>query len=181
MKKLIFSTTIFLILFTVGCQENSITDPVSTESINKDQNPDAYLHDFISLEGTLNDPYPIGNSHYIISGQIEYELRTVYVDPMLPTAKRYASLNLTTNAEFRYLCTVCLPSETDQLAELISDVSEEFVPLGGNFVSLLEKSFAIQGREDGMTLKCRFLVTPGGMELSAMWLALIDNDVVATK
>ena len=181
MKKLFLTIVVFSVLFIIGCQENSITDPVSTESINKDQNPGTYLHDFISLEGALNDPYPIGNSYYIISGQIEYELRTVYIDPMLPTAKRYTSLYFTTDAEFRYLCTVCSPPETDPIAGFISDVSEEFVPLGENFVSLLEKSFTIQGREDGMILKCRFLVTTGGIELSAMWLALPDNNVVSTN
>jgi len=181
MKNLFLPILVSSILLLIGCQENSITDPVSTESINKDQNPGTYLHDFISLEGALNDPHPIGNSFYIINGQIEYELRIVYVDPLLPTAGRYASLYLTTNAEFRYLCTVCSQPETDQLAEFISDVSEEFVPLGGSNVSLLEKSFTIQGREDGMTLKCRFLVTASGMGLSSMWLALPDNNVVAAN
>lgn len=180
MKQLLFSFVFFSVLFVIGCQENSITDPVSTESINKDQSPAPYQHGFILLEGALNDPYPIMNSFYIISGQIEYEHRIIYVDPMLPAAQRYVSLYFITDAEFRYLCTVCSPSETDQLAGFITDVSEEFVPIGGNYVSLLEKTFTIQGREDGMILKCRFLVTTGGIELSAMWLALQDNNVVAT-
>lgn len=175
MKQLLFSLVFFSVLLVIGCQENSITDPVSTESINKDQNPGPYLHDFISLAQMLSDPHPIGNSYYIISGQIEYELRMIYVDPMLPTAMRYASLNLKTTAEFRYLCTVCSPPGTEQIVGFISDVSEEFVPLGGNCVSLLEKTFVIQGREDGMVLKCRFLVTTGGVELSAMWLSLPDD------
>ena len=179
MKNLFLPILTFLILLLIGCQENSITDPSSTEPIKKDQTPGPYLHDFISLESTLSDPYPIGNSYYIINGQIEYELRIIYEDPMLPTAQRYASLYFITNAEFRYLCTVCSPPQSLRLAGFISDVSEEFVPIGGNYVSLLEKTFTIQGREDGMVLKCRFLVTTGGIELSAMWLALTDNDVVA--
>jgi len=181
MKKLLFSL-VAAVLFVIGCQENSITDPVSSESVNKEQvgTSDTYLHDFISLEGALNDPYPIGNSFYLINGQIEYELRTVYIDPMLPTAQRYASLYFTTNADLQYFCTVCSPSPEDELTGFIADVSEDYVPLGGNFVSLLEKTFTIQGREDGMVLKCRFLVTTSGMELSAMWLALQGDNVVAT-
>ena len=181
MKKLLFSLVV-AVLFVIGCQENSITDPVSSETVNKEQvgTSDTYLHDLISLGGALNDPYPIGNSFYLIYGQIEYELRTVYIDPMLPTAQRYASLYFTTNADLQYFCTVCSPSPEDELTGFIADVSEDYVPLGGNFVSLLEKTFTIQGREDGMVLKCRFLVTIGGMELSAMWLALQGDNVVAT-
>jgi hypothetical protein len=183
MKNLFISLVTAAVLFVIGCQENSITDPLATEPVDKVQagTPDTYLHGFISLEGALKDPYPIGNSFYLINGQIEYEQRTVYADPMLSTSQRHASLYFTTDAEFRYLCTVCPPSAEDDLAGFISDVSEEFVPIGGNYVSLLEKTYTIQGRDDGMTLKVRFLVTSGGVELSAMWLALSNENAVATN
>ena len=36
---------------------------------------------------------------------------------------------------------------------------------------LLEKSFPIQGRTDGLVLVCRFLVTTEGVGLSERWLA----------
>ena len=182
MKNLFVYLVVATVLFVLGCQENSIIDPVANGPIEKVRpvTPNTYIHDFIRLDGALNDPYPIGNSFYIISGQIEYEQRTVYVDPMLSTSQRHASLYLTTDADFRYLCTVCPPSEEDNLAGFISDVSEELVPIGGNYVSLLEKTFTIQGRGDGMVLKVRLLVTPSGTELSAMWLALPNTSAVAT-
>jgi hypothetical protein len=183
MKNLFVYIVVATVLFVLGCQENSIIDPVAQGLIEKVRpgTPNTYIHDFIRLDGALNDPYPIGNSFYLINGQIEYEQRTVYVDPMLPTSQRNASLNLTTDADFKYLCTVCPPSEEDDLVGFISDVSEELVPIGGNYVSLLEKTYTIQGREDGMALKVRFLVTSGGVELSAMWLALSNENVVATN
>jgi hypothetical protein len=183
MKILFVSLVVATVLFVLGCQENSITDPLANKPIEKVQpgTSNTYIHGFIHLNGALNDPYPIGNSFYMISGQIEYEQRTVYVDPMLPTSQRHASLYLTTDAEFKYQCTVCPPSEEDDLAGFISDVSEELVPIGGNYVSLLEKTYTIQGRDDGMILKVRFLVTSGGVELSAMWLALSNENVVATN
>jgi len=183
MKNLFVSLVVISVLSVIGCQENSITDPIANEPVDKAQSgiPDTYLHGFIPLEGALNDPYPIGNSYYIVTGIIEYEQRTVFVDPMLPTAKRYASLYLITEADFQYLCTVCQPSEEDKLVGFISDVSEEYVALGGNCVSLLEKSFTIQGREDGMILKVRFLVTSGGVDLSTMWLALPIANEIATN
>jgi hypothetical protein len=182
MKNLFVSLVIVTVLFVLGCQENSITDPVANEPTEKIQpgTPNAYIHGIIRLEGALNDPHLIGNSFYLIIGQIEYEQITAYVDPMLPTSQRHASLNLTTDADFKYFCTVCPPSAEDDLEGFISDVSEELVPIGGNYVSLLEKTYVIQGRNDGMVLKVRFLVSSGGVELSAMWLAFLHRSVTAT-
>jgi len=182
MKNLFISLVTVLVLFVIGCQENSITDPIANESANKVQavTPDTYFHGVIPLEGVLIDPYPIGNSFYRISGQIEYDFTILYTDPIPSSPQRYASLYFETSADLRYFCTVCSPSELDELSGFIAEVSEDFVPLGGNFASLLEKTFTIQGREDGMVLKVRFAVTNDRIELSAMWLALPNANVVAT-
>lgn len=182
MKNLIISLAAASVLFVIGCQENSITDPIANDSSNKVQaaTPDTYFHGVIPLEGVLCDPYPIGNSFYRITGQVEYDFRILYMDPIPPAPQRYASLYFETNADLRYFCTVCSPSELDELSGFIAEVSEDFVPLGGNFASLLEKTFTIQGREDGMVLKVRFAVTNDRIELSAMWLALPNANSLAT-
>lgn len=182
MKNLFISLVVVSFLFTIGCQDNNITEPISNQLVDKiaSASSDTYQHGFITLEGALNDPHLIGNSFYLITGQIEYELRTVIFDPMLPAAQRYVSLYFTTNADFRHLCTVCAPSVEDNIAGFISDVSENYVPCGGNYVSLLEKTYSIQGRNDRMMLKVRFLVTLSNIELSAMWLALPDVNTEAT-
>ena len=179
MKNLIISLAAASVLFVVGCQENSITDPIANESSSKVQTetPDTYLRGIILLEGVLRDPYHIGNSFYRINGQIEFEQRFVTGEPIYQFSKRSAALYFTTNADLRYFCTVCPPEEEDQLAGFIADVSEDYVLLGGNYVSLLEKSFKIQGREDGMVLKVRFLVSNSGVELSTMWLELPKSTI----
>jgi hypothetical protein len=162
------------VLLFVGCQENSITDPIATEAVDKVQvgTGDTYFHGIILLEGALNDPYPVGNSFYRISGQIEYEQKSVHENPMLIVTQRYASLHFNINADLQYVCTVCPPSEEDNIEGIISAESEDLVTLAGSSVSLLEKTYTIQGRDDGMTLKVRFLVTANGTELGAVWLAL---------
>ena len=38
-------------------------------------------------------------------------------------------------------------------------------------IYLLEKYFDVQGREDGLILVCKFLVTTDGVGLNEMWLA----------
>ena len=48
-------------------------------------------------------------------------------------------------------------------------------------MSLLEKTFTIQGRDDGMVLKVRFSVSNDRIELNAMWLALPNANAVATE
>ena len=183
MKNLIISLFTASVLFVSGCQENSITDPTENQSVDKvkSESPGTYFHGVIPLESVLDDPYPIGNSFYRISGQIEYDIRMIYGDPILNVGKRYLSVNLEANADLQYVCTVCQPSVNDELYGSISEVSEAYVPLGGNTVSLLEKTFTIQGRDDGMVLKVRFSVSNDRIELNAMWLALPNANAVATE
>lgn len=180
MKNLFVSLVAGSVLFVIGCQENSVTDPIPEQPVEKVQPVDTYFHGTIRLESVLRDPYPIMNSHYIISGQIDYNFRVIQTDPMPPSPQRYLSLHFETNADLQYFCTVCSPSPEDELDGFIADISEDYVPLGGNFVSLLEKTFSIQGREDGMVLKARFLVTYHRIELGAMWLALPNVNSIAT-
>jgi hypothetical protein len=177
MKNLIISLVAASVLFVIGCQENSITDPAANEPSNKVQSeiPAVYLSGVIPLNSALKDPYPLGNSYYKIYGQIEYDLRIINDnngDPKVQFSKRYASVYFTTDASLSYFCTVCSPSYEDELAGFISDVSEEYVALGGNYVSLLEKTFSIQGRTDGMVLKVKFNVSADRVEINSMWLAL---------
>lgn len=182
MKNLILSLLAASVLFVIGCQENPITDPIADQPVEKPQVgiPDTYLHGSIRLQSALKDPYPIMNSYYIINGTIDYDYRIFFADPMPPAPQRYASIYMTIEADFRYLCTVCTPSPEDDLAGFISEVSEELVPLGGNYVSLLEKTYTISGRNDGMVLKARFAVTDSDISLSAMWLALPNANELAT-
>jgi hypothetical protein len=163
-----------------GCQENSITDPETTSTRDKVKTDEVYKHDFIQLQATLIDPKPVGNSYYIINGQIEYEHRMFGPIPSLPPNRFYVSLSLSINADLRYFCSVCPLPVQDELAGFISENIEEYVPLNEHFIALLEKTFIIQGSEDGMVLKCRFLVTYNGIQLSAMWLALQNKSVTAT-
>ena len=79
MKNLFVSLVAASVLFVIGCQENSITDPLANEPVNKVQSdiPDPYISGIIPLQGVLSDPHHIGNSFYRISGQIEYELQNI--------------------------------------------------------------------------------------------------------
>ncbi|MBK9097736.1 MAG: hypothetical protein IPM14_06315 [bacterium] len=179
MKNLIVSLMIISLTFIVGCHENSITNPVTNENAKKYDNKsdDTYLHETIRLEGALRDPYPVMNSFYIVKGQIDYDLRVFRTERSSPAQQFYASIYLTTEAEFRYLCTVCSSSPEDSVVGFISNISEELVPLSGSSISFLEKAYTISGRQDGMVLIIRFTVTNYRVELNTMWLALADKRI----
>jgi hypothetical protein len=182
MKTLLLTLTTISLAFFIGCQENSITDPVVNVPVNKDQSaaPDKYFQGTIPLESLLADPYPVINTFYRITGQIEYRFSIYIADPIPPAPQRYLSVRFETNADLQYICTVCPPNEEDNLAGFIADVSEDYIALSGNRTSLFEKTFSIQGREDGMVLKVRFLVTDNRIGLNAMWLALPNANSLAT-
>jgi hypothetical protein len=183
MKTLFLTLVFFLLALFTGCQENSITDPLTTELGNKVQTeiPAPYIHGFIPLEGLLNDPYPVGNSFIRIIGQVEYDLRTLYVNTINSGAQRYLSVNIMIDADLAYFCTVCYPDIEDVLVGFISDVSEELIPFAGNSISLLEKTYSIDGREDGMVLRIRFLASSDNLKIKAMWLELPESLAITTS
>jgi hypothetical protein len=182
MKKLFLTLVTFSILFVVGCQENSITDPLTVEPTNKVQQPDPSNQGTITLERMLTDPYPVMNSYFLLNGAIDYEHTLLYLDPIPPNGQYVVSLNLSVTADLTYFCTVCSPPNADTLAGSISYESNDeiFLSVWEDDIFLLEKSFPIQGREDGMVLRCNFHVTTNGIELNEMWLELpatdLDND-----
>jgi len=182
MKNLFSSLVVAVILTAIGCQENTITDPIKNDSVDKVNpgTPDTYIQGTIPIKATLNDPYPIGNSFYNISGQITYELRILYVDPPPPAPQQYISFNMQIDADLVNICTVCQPSMEDELSGFISEVSEALIPFNGNTFSTLERSFLVQSREDGMTLKVNFSVSNDRVQINAMWLALPNSITDAT-
>lgn len=170
---------VVIISFT-GCQENNITEPVAGFDKESRGTADTFFRGIIRLNGVLDDPYPVGNSFFRISGEVEFEMQNILANPELITTQRFANIHLVTNAEFQYVCTVCSPSPEDELSGFLSEVSDEKVALAGSSVTLLEKNYTIQGRDDGMLLKIRFIVSNSGVELSAMWLALPNVNPGAT-
>ena len=166
MKQLLFSLVVFSILFVIGCQENSITDPVSAESIKKDQTTvDPFTSGVIPLEGVLVVPGGF-QSYYDIQGQINYTHELVLLSPGPRVPQYYIDLNLSVRA--------VLTDEGHNVFRISSE-SEDFVHVSEDGISILEKSFSVLGRRDGLVLVCRFLLTTDGIGLSSMWLGFDDG------
>jgi hypothetical protein len=166
MKQLLSSLVLFFVLFITGCQENSITDPVSTESIKKDQTTgDPLTSGVIPLEGILVVPGGF-QTYYSIEGQINYTHELVPLDPAPPAPQYYIDLTLSVRAAL---------TDGGNNAFRISSQSEDTIYDSGDRTYILQKSFPVLGRNDGMVLICRFLVTTDGIELTAKWLAFSDD------
>ena len=174
MKKLFLTTVIFSVLVIIGCQENSITDPIKVEPTSKVQQTDLSNQGTITLEGMLADPNPVTNSYYIINGEIQYQHTLIFLDPIPPNLQYSIALNLSVTADFKNFCTACEPQISELSDGTISIETNDNVYVSDDGISLLEKTFPIQGREDGMVLVCRFLVTTDGVGLNEMWLELPD-------
>lgn len=172
MKNLLLTTTVFSLLLLIGCQESSITDPVSDDSLKKDVTSNTYHQGTIVLERVLQDPNNVMNSYFLIQGEIEYEHELVYLDPIPPAPQFYVSLNLSIEAE---LSDINAPNgPVWMISGEATDLIYEFD--GGTYT--LMKTFSIQGRTDGMYLVCWFTVTSNGIELDTMSLELADIDPV---
>ena len=186
MIKLLFPLVVLFILFVIGCQENSITNPVQLDGKgNVQKNADPHVNNgIITLEGMLRNPYPVMNSYYLINGKIKYQ-QTLEVFDAIPRNHQYLiSRDLSVSADLTDYCTVCGPPFTGISTGTISIETNNIIYMceDGSCIYLLEKSFPIQGRTDGMVLMCRFSVRMDSIELNAMWLKLPDiNDITANQ
>ena len=96
MKKLFLSLVVFSILFVIGCQENTITDPLSTNSpgmqgITNGIAVKNVVPGVISFENELTSPYPANTiiECFIVAGAIEVVHKVFPVnDQLLPAIAR---------------------------------------------------------------------------------------------
>jgi hypothetical protein len=169
MKKLLLTTAVFSVLLIIGCQENSITDPIDQQDLQKNDDP-LVQQGTIALDGLLVDPSVPFNSNLTISGQIDYMHSIELVDPMPPAPQYYVVLSLSVDAS------LISRDSANEPYMFVTSESEDviYVPVEG--IYLLEKYYNIQGREDGMVLICKFLVTTDGVGLNEMFLALTENN-----
>lgn len=165
MTKLFLTLVLCFILFALGCQEHSITDPLLSEVAEKDNfQKDTYNHGFIKLDGMLADPSRPFNCCLEIRGVIEYEHKLVLIGPTKPASSYYVSLKLIIEAELfdPY-------SPTDPIWP-VSESSIDKIDVQPERVQSFIKYFRVQGREDIMYLACKFIVTTDDIRLDGIWL-----------
>lgn len=183
MKKLFFSLVFFSLLLVVGCQENSVTDPVSPGEVQRANIPEVTsTTGTIPLDGIVKYPGP-GNTYYTLKGSISYNLQLIPREsvPAAHTSLNSAektSTNEPISAAVPYYIRVAIyinatlnnSERTTVNTSYISSgsVSYLYKSVGGYYK--LEKSYSFKGRNDNLSLMCRFLVTSHTIALDGRWL-----------
>jgi hypothetical protein len=87
--------------FIVGCQENSIIDPINAGSLRDTQLPKAQQVNSLPLNAILHVPGNVHNSFVEIIGTVAYQATAVPLDPIPPNPQYAVRLNLIVNAKMR--------------------------------------------------------------------------------
>ena len=174
MIKLLFSCVLVLALLIIGCQENSITNPVDNPA-GSNKNSSSTVSGSIELLQRLDTPYPVFNAYFDLQGVISYQMTLYPLDPNPSLPQISVVLDLSIDANLTSICTVCAPLVNNTPAGVVSDQTSDALQLNESGYDILVKTFTIQKREDSMVLKVRFYVYTGEVTIDAIWLELSDG------
>ncbi len=149
----------------VGCQENSITDPVAVGASETLQLSKTQPVNSLALNAILHEPGHLHNSFVEIAGAAAYQATVVPLDPIPPNPQYAIRLNLTSDATLR-------PYNSNGPVWSISGSSEEWAAMPEGGAAFVTRRYQIEGRSDGMLLTLKFRVTLTSVELNGMWLEL---------
>ena len=179
MKNLFLFVVAAFVLFVLGCQENAITDPLSTDSpgvqavtnetADKDIPQDFTDHpNIIKFQKELKSPFTTFYNHtFVVGGTIKFEHNVDYLNPPGPLYR--VTVNLSINAELK---------ETwlgGSASWAITGETKDVIYLSGNHSVILVKYFKVERRRDGMMLACRFGIDKDGVALIDLWLTSPDG------
>ena len=157
-----------MFVFVLGCQENTIINPLPVEVINK-KITNNNVTSVIILQRVLNNPYPVFNTYYQISGQLQYEITTVNSENTQFQAQQHLLVHLCITADLTEFCTVANYSSEIFAGSIVCESDDEIFVSG---TYLLEKSYTIEGRDDEMKLVCLYSIADRQLTLDAVWLEL---------
>lgn len=168
MKKMLFILVGSSLLLFIGCQENTITDPVSNEAAGNLKSEISSGYNLIKLDRLLPDPSVPFKNYLTLSGTVEYAQRAIYLDPVPPISQKLVYLQLSMNAEIKD------PHSSADVFWTISGKSEDNIRLSDDDLVVLTKYYKVQGRDDGLGVVCEFEVTTSGVKLGSVKLVLSD-------
>ena len=179
MKKLFLILVALSVLFVIGCQENTITDPLSAESsgtqgitnVTAVKNITQDVPDVIRFDNVLNSPYisivNIPRECFIVAGTIEVDHKVWQLDPIDPSPQYRVVVKLCMDAEMN-----CAAGNERNRWFIKCDTENTMHFLTGDELITLTKYYTFEGRSDRMQLVCEFEVTLEGVSLKSMKLRL---------
>ena len=179
MKKLFLTLVAISVLFVIGCQENTITDPLSTDSpgIQAVTNETADKNllqdhqdvpDIIRFENVLESPYPSNDpgESFIVAGTIEVDHKVWQLDPIPPNPQYRVTVKLGMDAEMNST------TGHERNPWFIKGDTENTIFFSGDEAVTLTKYYTVAGRSDRMQLVVDYEVSIDGVSLQSMKLRI---------
>lgn len=174
MRKISLFLVISTVLFLIGCENNSITDPGSADTIKKNELSNGNTtRGSIPLDRMLVIP-GMGNDYYQIKGSINYTDELIKQIPNFIPDKYDVKLDISVNAQL----TDIYSSDPKYKTWSISSDSEDLVYVSREGIFILEKSYPVIGRKDNLKLVCTFIITTDGVGLDNISLKVPNNEKV---
>jgi hypothetical protein len=182
MKALLALIAAFLMVFFLGCQENSITDPGSIDdnalAVQNDQNLtnkdmiSAYPG-VIKIFDAIYDPTHPQNNGDQIKGFIRYNHQLLPVSSSYSDPTYSVKLKLYVNLEIDAKC----PMHSDCMKVVAAtDQNVDFAATDHNFYQEVEKVFSVANTCcGGMVLVLKFSVDKDNLELLSMSLKKVSD------
>jgi hypothetical protein len=180
MKTLFVALVTFLFALIIGCQESSITDPVSNdtgtnsvaqESIYMDKDISSYYPGVIKLDGLLPDPSHFLNSFARIKGMVRYRMDEIKINDLTTSPPNAVSVKLFVSAQ--------LFGESPKPVSpwIVTGTSADVMVYTHNGLAnyVLEKSFRV--RNTSLNLILKFRVYDKSVKLTSMTLKKVDDSV----
>ena len=182
MKKLVFLTAAFLLVFVIGCQENPITEPhtdnfqqANNETntiLNVEKDISNSFHGKIDVNDLIPDPSQYFNGLMEVKGTIIYTLQVVQTDPHPSLPQSYIVLNYTVKLELQN------PFTPEDITWTVSGVGKAVRPYSGDGRCFIINPFAVQGHDKLQDLVIKLCATHKCCELDAMWLTMTSAEEV---
>jgi hypothetical protein len=158
MKKLLLTAVVFSVLFIIGCQENSITDPVGT--LEKRSNTDT--REIIQMNFMIDDP---------LAGKVELVGEVYYTHELANSDHRSSQFLVSVSLELNVQLFDMLGGTHPEWSS--SGKSEDSMYISEEGIYILQKAYSITNRDD-VVLIVQYLVTTEGVGIPNCWLELID-------
>ena len=167
MKKNVFPLAISLVmLLLIGCQDHSMTNPVSSQPLNKTSiNQRNIVEGVIPLDYKLMDPFR-RNIEYRLIGDIDFTEKPINLISSETFAEKEEKLTEALIANLKIISSADIKNDSWK----ISANSDDIIKFSSDNADILLKSYPIIGMENRTDLVCRFIVTPNGEKLDKVML-----------
>jgi len=168
MKKFFVGSIILSLFLLLSCKDNSLNNPVSPDMNVVQKSTDNLKTGEIPLDQILTVP-GITETSYQLNGNISYREDVFPTNFSTSTSKPDINLELSIDGKLY---------DPDNSKKDIWDVvgnSDQEIYVSQDGIKLLNKSYLVSGRKDGLQLVCTFLVTTDRVSLSSAQLSYADH------